>query len=215
MRARVAVATVRGKAYYLIVNELKERGIHFLSLLPGEPIPIEIKAVITTPAESHVVNHSHLLVFNPETDPQALGSEVVKILRGKENYEEIVIGVDPGKVIGIALVADGAVIETENSFSVQEAVQNIQALLRGVDFSRTAVTVKVGSGVPMYRKLTEAMDQELPPVVALEVVGEAGTARVNHEAKNRRVFRHMVSAERIARRQGCMYERRRTLEQDS
>ena len=215
MRSKVAVATVSGKAYYLIVNELKKRGIPFLSLIPEEPIPPEVKVVITTPIESPQVMHTHVLVFESHTDPHSMGGQIVKILRGKENYENIVVGVDPGEVIGLALIGDAAVIEQQNSFSVRETVDSIQALLRGVDFSRTSVTVKVGSGVPIYRRIVDALDEELPPEVALEVVGEAGTARYIHEMKNRRVFRHMVSAERIGRRQGRLYKRRGYLEKDS
>ncbi len=215
MRSKVAVATVHGKAYYLIVNELKERGIPFLSLIPSDPIPPEIKVVITTPTERRRVMHNHVLVFDPQTDPYTTGGQIVKILRGKENYEEMVFGVDPGQVIGLALIGDGAVIERQNSLSVRETVDSIQTLLRGVDFSRTSVTVKVGSGVPIYRRIVDALDEELPPEATLEVVGEAGTARYIHEMKNRRVFRHMVSAERIGRRQGHLFERRRRLEQDS
>jgi hypothetical protein len=215
MKSKVAVATVRGKAYYLIVNELKERGIPFLSLIPGEPIPPESKVVITTPVESPQIMHNYVLVFEPQTDPHAMGGRIVKILRGKENYENIVVGVDPGEVIGLALIGDGAVIERQNAFSVRETVDSIQALLRGVDLSRTSVTVKIGSGVLMYRRIVDALDEELPPEVALEVVGEAGTARYIHEMKNRRVFRHMVSAERIGHRQGRLYERRRRLDKDS
>ena len=48
MKAKVAVATVSGKAYYLIVNELKKANVPFISLTPHEPIPLEIKAVSYT-----------------------------------------------------------------------------------------------------------------------------------------------------------------------
>ena len=48
MRAKVAVATVQGKAYFLIVNELKQRSIPFVSLIPGESVRVEIRGVITT-----------------------------------------------------------------------------------------------------------------------------------------------------------------------
>jgi hypothetical protein len=43
MKEKVAVATVSGKAYFLLVNELKERGIEFLSVIPGETVPAEAK----------------------------------------------------------------------------------------------------------------------------------------------------------------------------
>jgi hypothetical protein len=56
MRARVAVATVQGKVYFFVVNELKRRNISFVSLVPGEPVRIEIKAVITTKEESPLID---------------------------------------------------------------------------------------------------------------------------------------------------------------
>jgi hypothetical protein len=215
MRAKVAVATVQGKTYFLIVDELKRRNIPFLSLIPGEPVRIEIKAVITTEKEKHLICHHKILVYNPETEPEVLGSEVVKILQGKEIYDQIVMGVDPGEVFGLAVIADEAVIDTENCFSIKETLNKIESILKTVDFSRSAVTVKIGSGVPVYRKLLEMLDDNLPPQVSLEIVGEAGTNRYTREVKNRRGLRHMVSATRIARRSGYVYSRRKKDEQDS
>ena len=48
VKEKVAVATVKGKAYFLIVNQLQEHCIPFLNLVPGESVPSEIKVVITT-----------------------------------------------------------------------------------------------------------------------------------------------------------------------
>ena len=87
MRAKVAVATVQGKAYFLVVNELRRRNIPFLSLIPGQPVPAEVRVVITTEQEKHLINHEKILIYNPESEPEILGSEVVKILQGKEIYE--------------------------------------------------------------------------------------------------------------------------------
>ncbi len=38
MKEKVAVATVEGKTYFLIVNQLRERNIPFVSLVPGDQI---------------------------------------------------------------------------------------------------------------------------------------------------------------------------------
>ena len=215
MRAKVAVATVQGKAYFLIVNELKQRNIPFVSLIPGESVRVEIRGVITTAQEKHLISHHKILVYDPETEPEILGGEVVKILQGKEIYEQIVIGVDPGEVFGLAVIGDEAVIDTENCFSIKETLNKIKNILKTVDFSRSAVMVKIGSGVPVYRNLLETLDDELPPQVSMEIVGEAGTNRYTREVKNRRGLRHMVSATRIARRPGYVYSRRKKLEQYS
>jgi len=48
MKEKVAVATVQGKAYFLIVNKLRERGIPFISLVPQESVPAKMTLVLTT-----------------------------------------------------------------------------------------------------------------------------------------------------------------------
>jgi hypothetical protein len=214
MRAKVAIATVQGKAYYLIVSELHRRNIPFLSLLPGQSVPVEIRAVITTQKERQLVNHEKVLVFDVESDPEVMGCEVVKVLLGKETYENVTVGVDPGEVFGLAVVADGAVIDTENYFSIKEVVDKMKSLLKTLDVCASVVSVKVGSGVPVHKQLLEALDEELPREVTLESVSEAGTNRYHHEAKHRRGFRHLVSAVRIARRVGYVYERGKKREEN-
>ena len=210
MKAKVAVATVSGKAYFLIVNKLKERKIPFISLVPGETVPTEVKAVITTEKEKHRINHEKILVYDSETEPDTLVNEVIKILQGKEAYEKIVIGVDPGEVFGLAVIADGKVNETANCFSIQEALTKISNVIKNVDFSSTAVSIKIWSGVPAYKELLEILDAALPPEVVLEVVSEAGTNRSLDENKHRRGLRDIASAIRIAGRAGYTYPRRKT-----
>jgi hypothetical protein len=212
MRAKVAVATVQGKAYFLVVNELRRRNIPFLSLIPGQQVPTEERVVITTEKERHLVNHEKVLVYNSESEPEIMGSEVVKILQGKEAYETVAIGVDPGDVFGVAAIADGGVIDTENCFSIKEVLNKIKSVLKTVDTSSTVVSVKIGSGVPVYMELLDALDGALPSEVTLEIVSEAGTNRYHHEAKHRRGVRHIVSAMRIAGRTGPVYARRKNSE---
>src|SRR3989304_7636878 len=210
MKAKVAVATVSGKTYFLIVNELRERNMDFLSLITGAPAPTEVKVVITTEKEKHLINHERILVYDSETEPDTVVNEAVKILQGKESYEKIVIGIDPGEVFGLAVIADGKVSETENCFSTQEVLDKIKNIIKNVDASATAVSVKIGNGVPAYKELLEALDSALPPAVVLEAVSEAGTKRNINEKKHRRGLRDIVSAIRIAGRIGYVYPRRKT-----
>jgi hypothetical protein len=212
MKAKVAVATVSGKAYFLIVNKLKERNIPFISLVPGETVPTEVRGVITTTKEKQRISHEKILVYDSETEPDTIVNEAVKILQGKEVYEKIVIGVDPGEVFGLAVIADGKVNETGNCFSIQEAFAKISSVIKNVDFSSTAVSIKIGSGVPAYKELLDTLDFALPPEVVLEVVSEAGTNRPLDENKHRRGLRDIASAIRIAGRAGHVYPRRKTVE---
>jgi len=217
MRAEIAVVTVSGKAYYLIVNELKGKNVPFISLIPGEPIPIEIKVAITTEEEKHLLKHERVLVYRDGAEPQAVINEALQIVRGKEYYEKIIIGVDPGEVFGLAVLADGNVIETGNCFSVEETLDKVKSVMENLGNTQiTSVSVKVGNGVPVYKeKLLRVLDNALPSNVVLESVGEAGTNRYLSETKHRRGLRDIVSAIRIAGRNGHMFSRRKTNESSS
>lgn len=214
MKEKIAVATVSGKAYYLIVNELKRRNTPFLSIIPTEPIPVEVKVVITTKEERHKVRHEKILVYQEGVEPEALVNEALLIIQGKEYYEKIVIGVDPGEVFGLAVLADGKVIETENCFSVEETLDKIENILRNLRADPlTVISVKIGDGVPLFKeKLLRVLDSALPSNVMLETVSEAGTDRYLNEAEHRRGLRDIISAIRIAGRNGHKFIRSKTNE---
>ncbi len=211
MKEKVAVATVQGKAYYLIVNKLREQNIPFISLVPGQPVPAKIALVITTEQEKHLVGHEKSLVFQSEEELDSLFGEVKKTLLGKAAFGKIVIGIDPGVATGVVAVADGKVIEEGNCFSSEEVIDSIIKILRNIDFALTNVSVKVGNGVPVYKDLLEDLDSALPHQVALEVVGEAGTNKPLKEKKHSRGVRHIYSATRIAGRTGIIISRRKTI----
>jgi hypothetical protein len=205
MNAKVAVATASGKAYFLLINELKNRNIQFISAIPGETLPAEAKVVITTKNEMLLVENKRVLVFEPETEPSHIVDQAVRILGGKEDYERIVVGIDPGDVFGLAVVADGRVTETRNCFDRAEVTNFVKGLVKNVDFERTAVTIKIGNGVPAHVDLLKDMNSELALEVTLEVVDEAGTNRpfIDH----RRGLRDIISATRISGRSGTVYPR--------
>jgi hypothetical protein len=208
MNEKVAVATVSGKAYFLLLNELKERNIDFVSVVPGCPVPAEAKVVITTEKEKTLINHERILVYDEKQEPAAIVNEAVKVIQGKEKYEKIVIGVDPGEVFGLAVIADGKVTETTNCFGTHEALREVGKIVKSNEAS-SSVTVKIGNGVPIYKELLASLDSELPQRVVLEVVSEAGTDRPTKDGSHRRGLRDIESAIRIAARTGRVFERGR------
>jgi hypothetical protein len=217
MKANIAVATVSGKAYYLIVSELRKKNMPFLSLTPNEPIPVEVKVVITTEKEKHQINHERVLVYKEGENPETVVTLALQTIQGRENYEKLVIGIDPGKVLGLAVLANGKVIETGNCFSVEETLERIKSILKHLENPPIAsISVKIGDGVPACKEeLLHALDKALPQSVVLESVSEVGTSHDLDETKNRRGLRDIVSAIRIAGRNGHVFERRRMNEQNS
>ncbi len=211
MKEKVAIATVQGKAYFLIINKLREQDIAFLSLVPGEAVPTKVKLIITTEEEKSLIKNEKILVFHGAEELDNLINEVKRLLLGKEAYERIVVGVDPGEATGLAVIADGKVIEEGNCYSTQEVISTITKAIKNVNFLQTAVSVKIGNGVPVYKDLLEALDAALPPQVALEVVGEAGTNKPLKDNGHSRGIRHISSAILIAGRFGHVISRRKTI----
>ncbi len=208
MKAKIAVATVSGKAYYLLVNELKKRNVSFLSLTPNDTIPIDVKVVITTKKEHPKITHENVLEYEEEKDPVEVVDEAVRIAKGKRTYERLVVGVDPGQNFGVAVLGDGNMVETKNCTSLNETVKTIKDVL-----NRTPVThtiVRIGNGAPSYaEELWRLLNEALPGNVVIESVREEGTSQSLGEISHRRGKRDISSATKIAQRQGRVLPRRR------
>jgi hypothetical protein len=206
MRAKIAVATVSGKAYYQLVSELKARGLPFLSLTPYDTIPTGIKVVITTENERKYIEHPNVIIFQEDTDPATIVNEAIRSVKGNRNHDTITVGIDPGKTFGMAVLTSGNVLETTIHSSIEQTVNAVlDALTKN---PATTYTVKVGDGAPEYtRALLSKLDATLPKDVAIEVVSEAGTSHFAKETVHRRGLRDAMSAVKIAERRGRPFQR--------
>jgi hypothetical protein len=172
---------------------------------------------MTTDKEKHLINHKNVLVYKEGDDLEAMINSALQTAHGKRYYEKLTIGIDPGKVLGFAVIADGKVVEAENCFKVEEAIEKIKRVLKNLsDATTTSTTVKIGNGVPAIKEdLMRALDETLPQNVVLESVEEAGTTRYINEAKHRRELKDIASAIRIAGRNGSAFQRRKPYESNS
>jgi len=207
MEAKIAVATVSGKAYFLLVSELKARRMNFLSLTPYEHVPMNIQVVITTEAEHKHIKHPKILVYQENTNPSAIVDEAIKLIGGKKNFETIVVGVDPGKTFGIAVLSDGNVLNTMTCSSMEETVSTVAEIFSS---QKAAVRIlKVGDWPPSYMgELLPQLDTVLPKDITIEIVREAGTSRFTGQTVHKRGLKHAMAAIKIAERQGRVYVRK-------
>ena len=214
MKAKIAVATVSGKAYYFIVNELKRKKLPFVSLKPTDKIPVDIRVVITTEKETQQVTHPNKIVYKEDSDPIQIVEEAELITRGKSSYERIVIGIDPGKTFGVAVLGDGKIIETANTSSEEETFNRVMDIIKREP--ATSLIIRVGDSAPTYAdNLLRLLEQKLPKNVKVEIVSEAGTTSLSHELPNRKEAKDVISAIKIAGRFGQPIRRREEDEQNS
>lgn len=207
MVAEIALTTVSGKAYYMLVKELKGRKLPFLSLTPRDRIPLNIKVVITTQKERYLIKHSNIIVFKDDSDATTIVDEAVRVAQGKRNYDMVVIGVDPGKTFGVAVLADGNIVETRTCSDLEETKRTILQTLDKAPATMT--TIKIGNGAPLYTKeLLYLLDEAVPKRVIMEMVSEEGTSRFVKGTIHRRGARDLMSAIKIAERKGRVFPRK-------
>ena len=212
MKEKIAVATVSGKAYYFLVNELKRKNLSFLSFKPTDPIPFDIKVVITTQKEQHQISHPKVIVYKDDSDPAEVVAEASRVVHGKESFEKIVVGVDPGKIFGIAILGDGAIVETANGSGAEETFRIVKDVL--MKTPARAYIIRIGDSAHAYADdFLRLLNEDLPQNVAIEMVSEAGTTRLSTELPNRKGARDVISAIKIAGRFGRPVKRGEKVEQ--
>lgn len=210
MKAKIAVATVSGKAYYKLVNELKAKGLPFLSLKPWDHIPLDVKAVVTTENEKPFVKYSNVLTFKHEDDPAKVIGEAIRLVQGKRSYEKIVVGIDPGRTFGVAIVGDGSVLETMNCSSLKKTIDVVVKAVQ--EAPATSCVVKVGDGAPVCTKeLLHSLDESLSGEVIVQIVSEAGTSHFVKETSHLRGLKDEMSAIKIAGRNGKIFSRKKII----
>ena len=208
MKTKIAVATVNGRAYYELVTELQRKRQFFLSLKPWDPIPLHVRVVLTTEQESSQILHPKIIVFEHGTNPETVLDQALLVIQGKEGYEKIVVGVDPGKTCGIAILGDNKILETVTASNTEDAVRLIVDSLKR--FPAEAKVVRVGEGPAEYTQtLLSLLNKALAEDTLMETVSEAGTSKLTKNSVNRRVIRDTVSAIKIAGRNGKTFSRRK------
>ena len=206
MKKRIAVATVNGRAYYELANELQQKRLPFVSMKPWEPVSANIKVAITTESESSQISHPKILLFELQSNLKSVVDESISFIHGKQCYGRIVVGVDPGKTCELAILGDNKVLETLTTSNMEDTAQLIVASLKR--FPSAFRLVRVGDRAPEYtQNLLNLLDSGKPEGVLVEVVPEAGTSQLANKIVNRRVIQDTISAIKITRKKGHVFFR--------
>ncbi len=199
----IAVVTSDPKTYFLAVKHLKEFKFPFLSLIPGENIPSNV-SVILSDEENLIQNHRKIVKITrsmAEKDFKKKIIDAICILRtGKEHFENLFIGVDPGPNFGVAILADGDCLETYKNSSLKEILDFINISVE--IYPAGNKIIRIGTGATSHqRKLVEGLLETLSESQThLELVDETKTrpSKRMDGIKNK----HIRSAMKIAVREG-------------
>ncbi|MFQ5970200.1 MAG: hypothetical protein ACE5J2_06895 [Nitrososphaerales archaeon] len=196
------MATLSGKPYYKIISSLKSLGLQFDSVSPEEAARLNSKLVITTKEESSVIEHKNMLLDTElDVEPALIKAKILRSLMSIHQDDQLVIGMDPGKRIGIVAFYLEKEIESQVVTSVQRALDLMTVLVNGTK-SRKKI-VRIGDGNPaMAKQIANNIYARFKEKVVIEFVNEHGTSALRTMDSDQRGLRDKLSARVIALRNG-------------
>ncbi|MEM3395995.1 MAG: hypothetical protein QW620_00600 [Thermoplasmata archaeon] len=171
----IGIATTNVPVYYEILRLLKEKNLAFEVLVPGEEIPLHVGVVITTKEERNLIDFEDVVTYDGEPETTVL--EAMKLLMGKEIIHELVVGIDPGEHIGVAVVGDGVVLARATVFSADAVVEMVKTYLKVFKAFRKLLRVGHGDITKRNKIISVLWKLKIP----IEIVNEQGTTTITQE----------------------------------
>lgn len=165
-------------------------------LTPLEPIPPNIGVIITTEKESGSIDFSRDRMIFADGRPQAAVDRAYSLLHAEE-FDEIIIGIDPGKYPGVAVLGNGKTISVHH-VSAGEVCPLIKRILG--EFDDKNILVRIGHGARLVR--SRLVNDLLDLGLHVEMVDETGTTPRLGRGVHGQVISDIIAAINIARIKG-------------
>jgi hypothetical protein len=197
----IKVATDDGNAYYDIVSRLKRTHLRFSSISSGQPIDSAQDLVITSKRELSAFGRNAAAVEDLNEDPLIMEGQLLSRMLD-ESRRKLLIGIDPGARIGLAMFYGGRELGALTMDSAEKLVDMLVVLVKEVPYS--SLEVKVGNGAPRVSlQLARLLRARLPESASIEIVDESGTSAGRRGAIGAK--RDQRAAARIALRKGYQF----------
>jgi hypothetical protein len=163
--------TSKAATYYVIVSRMRKAGLPFSSVLPGEDRR-DCTLIITSAKETGQFGGLALALEDLDENPGVFKGQLLSRLN--EGNDVVLVGVDPGTRIGLAVFYGETSLEYSTFGSAAGLSLRVGAFVRGVPAKR--FVIRVGNGNPsIAAKLIELLRLEAPDAV-IEMVDESGTS---------------------------------------
>lgn len=166
----IGLQTQDPRAYYELIEALRERGLPFVLLEFSDPIPANVGVIITTEAERDRVDFDRVV---SDGDPDVAVSKAVVMLSGEEDVKKLTIGIDPGSRPGFAAIGDGRVLRTSTADSPEDVRNLVDEMIQAYPSADVVVRIGHGDRTNRNRIFNKLWDDGHK----LEIVDERNTTR--------------------------------------
>lgn len=186
--SRIGIYTYDFKFYHDVIKDLRSWNLPFASLDSPENIPDDVHVVLSS------VNDEHVLPNQIKAEDPTSGIRMaLPRLMNKTQFRSLIIGIDPGPKPGVAVLADGVLLEAYECSSVDLIREEVAAITNSYIYRK--IMVKIGDGDAPNRNEILALIADIG--LSINIVDEKNTSTPH------KVHDNALSAARIAQLQGA------------
>ena len=191
----IVVATEDFEVYHDVVTALRERGIPFTTVEPGDELPAKAAVVMAGEGEASTLDVDVPVVEAAGDTSRDAVEEAIAHLRGGGGRR--IVGIDPGETPGIAVLDGGVVVAT-----FQVPPEEVPAVVHRETADAEDPLVRIGDGARLVGARIIDNIEDVP----VELVDETGTTPYLGEGA--RGAGDILAAVNIARLEGELVESR-------
>jgi len=136
---RVGIFTHDFKFYHDSIQLLRRWNLPFVSIENLQKVPADVKIILSSTKDSERSD----LQFRADTPIECLRRALPNLLL-KNLFSKLYVGIDPGPYPGMAVLADGILIEAYECSSPEKLLDDVEAIIS--EYSYESLEVKIGDG---------------------------------------------------------------------
>ncbi|ODS40204.1 MAG: hypothetical protein A7315_02640 [Candidatus Altiarchaeales archaeon WOR_SM1_79] len=169
----IGILTQDFRIYYELIKGLKQRDLPFASLSFDEPIPMNIGVIITSKGEEDKIDFPKLVIAEKDID---ITIDIARrTLKGKEVFNKLIIGIDPGKRPGLAVIGDGEILSTAQVSSPEKVKEAVGRAIKSYPSDETVIRIGHGDTTHRNRIINSLSKLKLK----IEISDETRTTRIS------------------------------------
>jgi hypothetical protein len=182
----IGILTADFSLYHDVIEVLRKRGVPFVSLVSFEQIPPTVDAVIMSCYDTFEVPDCASVTWQEGDDVETLVDRA--LMKCYRDASRLVIGIDPGESIGVAIFCNDQLLRRFIVTSPEETGSFVTRYVREVDIYDAVV--RIGNGARLVRN--RIINALATAGVAIELVDEKVLPCVDDD----RIAASMIAMER-------------------
>jgi hypothetical protein len=180
----ISLATMDFRLCHLLREQLAKGGLDCEQISPGDKPSKGSILVVTIEKEENAVPTNYpkkVVLTNSETlNINRAYAKIILGIEGKKIWESLIVGVDPGLSIGVAIITDGCLRSTLETRDLREAVNFVIGSIINTPSKMTIIRMGSTGGYRRVLLLNELLNVK-PKNATLEIVDELMTTPQNYQ----------------------------------